>query len=578
MLKDTIIPNEIQKPKAPEYRILENDPLKMTRPLALLNAKAYAVVWVKEQKIVSEELDSNGKIIKHDPPIITINNKELIVREDGKKYYVSSANKELGFSVELPEVPDSNCLWSGKGINSFINGNRPNPKDVFRCLIQVIDTFIDFNKSLADQRIMCEFVTCWILSTWFLDAFNVIGYLWISGERGSGKTDLLGLLSQLSYLGQFITHTGTFASLRDMADCGAGLFFDDVEGLTYQNDKDLDKRALLLAGNRRGVAVSLKVPVPNHPWGIRLVNAFCPKAFSAIRLPDPILASRSICVPLVRSSDRKRVNIDPLDYEEWPCERRALLDDLWGLSLGNLSQISYQDKWIGKNAKLSGRNLQPWRPVLAIAKWLEENGIQGIYQRMEELSIAYQNQRIILEYPDLSLAVIQALVACAINAIKANNAIERKGYFEVRTPDLVKEIKNIVLEQDLDIDPEKIQSRHVGRVLGRFRFEKMSRPGGIGSRMWKINIQHLVQLSLSYNILVPKGIVCDKDISLGVCQDNGTNGTNGSDGPEALQSNSTISEPSLLIKPEMPCSSCGSMDFWQRSDGGWLCNTCHPNN
>jgi len=30
-------------------------------------------------------------------------------------------------------------------------------------------------------------------------------------------------------------------------------------------------------------------------------------------------------------------------------------------------------------------------------------------------------------------------------------------------------------------------------------------------------------------------------------------------------------------KPTKPCCICGSNDWWQRPDGGWLCNKCHPN-
>ena len=50
---------------------------------------------------------------------------------------------------------------------------------------------MDFDRSLADQPTMAELVACFILTTWLLDAFNVVGYLWPSDERGSGKTVLL---------------------------------------------------------------------------------------------------------------------------------------------------------------------------------------------------------------------------------------------------------------------------------------------------------------------------------------------------------------------------------------------------
>ena len=32
-----------------------------------------------------------------------------------------------------------------------------------------------------------------------------------------------------------------------------------------------------------------------------------------------------------------------------------------------------------------------------------------------------------------------------------------------------------------------------------------------------------------------------------------------------------------MERPTKPCYICSSNDWWQRSDGGWLCNRCHPN-
>jgi len=53
-----------------------------------------------------------------------------------------------------------------------------------------------------------------------------------------------------------MTAGGSFASLRDLADYGATLAFDDAELLAESGKGDPDKRALLLAGNRRGAVES----------------------------------------------------------------------------------------------------------------------------------------------------------------------------------------------------------------------------------------------------------------------------------------------------------------------------------
>jgi hypothetical protein len=571
-------PESTPEPIAPVITIIEEELLKMVRPLSLVNGKGYAAAWIKVKIAVSEEKDKKGILIKYTPPKITMEKRLLVIREDGKTFGESGYLNNLSFEVSLGETPDPDKTWSGAGIERYKKGERPNPSEIFSRLIQLFDHFIDFYKSLADQRTMCELIACWVISTWFLDAFNVTGYLWLTGEKGSGKSDLLSLVAELSYLGQFISQSGSFASIRDMADYGATLCFDDAEGITFINDKDQDKRSLLLAGNHRGAKVTLKELGPDKKYHTKYINAFCPRAFSAIRVPDPILISRSIIIPLVRTSDKRRNNIDSADYGEWPCERRRLIDDLWAMGTCYLSQMPKFDKWVGLNAELSGRNLQPWRNVLAVAKWQEEMGVSGLYQRMHSLSMDYQQERPELELPDMTRLVIQALCNCAMSAIRANGAINKKsGHFETKVSDVNKAALSIIEEDELDIDREKFANRKVGKVMGKLRFDPVPRPGGKGSRLWRIDLQYLLQLADSYNVTLPDDLT-DLDAGQpGSLRGNGTNGTNGSNGSEALHSNSSISEPSPITKPEKPCYSCGDKDYWQCSDGRWVCNTCHPN-
>jgi hypothetical protein len=151
-----------------------------------------------------------------------------------------------------------------RAVEAYAQDQRANPSEAFKRVRAIIDRFIDFERSLGDQRAMSELIACYVIATWFLDAFNVAGYIWPTGERGSGKTQLLTLMCQLGYLGQIVLASGTMATLRDLADYGAFLGFDDAENLTNIKQSDPDKRTLLLAGNRRGNTISVKEPVPGE--------------------------------------------------------------------------------------------------------------------------------------------------------------------------------------------------------------------------------------------------------------------------------------------------------------------------
>ena len=253
----------------------------------------------------------------YDPPLRRYAKALVVVRDDGVAFSESPIDQtfpleKLDIPLRLPEpVPDSRA-WSGPGVVRYLEGGWPEPDDVFRRVVSSVDRFMDFNRSLAPQETMCELVASYILGTYLLDGFLVVGYLWPSGDRGAGKTHFLVTVCELAYLGQVILSGGSYATLRDFANYGACIGFDDVEGIMDLKRADPDKRALLLAGNRKGTTVSLKEQQGKR-WVTRHIHAFCPRMFSAIRLPDPVLASRTILVPLVRSSDKKKTDLDPLD-------------------------------------------------------------------------------------------------------------------------------------------------------------------------------------------------------------------------------------------------------------------------
>jgi hypothetical protein len=105
-----------------------------------------------------------------------------------------------------------------------------------------------------------------------------------------------------------------------------------------------------------------------------------------MRLPDQVLGSRSIVVPLIRTPDRYRANADPLDYETWPHDRCQLIDDLWALGLAHLPELPEHDAYVARAARLTGCNLQPWQAILAVAAWLDARGMGGLWNRMTFLS------------------------------------------------------------------------------------------------------------------------------------------------------------------------------------------------
>jgi hypothetical protein len=464
------------------------------RPLTLMDGCSYAAAWCQVERAVTRDADGR----KYDPPLVTVEEVLLVVAGDGQLYAdrpVLGARPlaELGVPVRLPSALPPGRGWSGAGVKAYVARERPDPAEVFQRVVSVVNRFIDFARSLTSQEVMCELVACYVLGTYFLEALHVTGYLWPNGERGTGKTSFLQVVAELAYIGQVILAGSTYACLRDMADYGATLAFDDAEAVMDTRRTDPDKRTLLLAGNRRGATVAVK-ELEGDRWVMRHVNTFCPRLFSAIRLPDEVLGSRSIIVPLVRSGDPRRAKANCLDPEDWPCDRRRLVDDLWAVGLTHLPELGAHDREAADATTLSGRNLDPWRPILAVAHWLQEqHGLDELFQRLEKLAVTYQQvERGEYEDADRTRVLFRALLELC----------EDMGPEEELTilPCEVADRMN-ALARDEDLvegDKSFTSARKVGHLLKRQRFRRPERTSS--SRGWLATRQEVEDAARAYGV------------------------------------------------------------------------------
>ncbi|MCL4532556.1 MAG: DUF3854 domain-containing protein, partial [Actinobacteria bacterium] len=492
----------------PSIELLDEAPPMLTRPLALVSGRAYAASWLWTRTTTTEYLDTKaGQVRRLREPRVDTERRLFVVRDDGAVFGDGADHgiAELGLQVALPSAPRDAKLWSTQGVKSYRAGRRADPRNVFERMVGTVDRFMSFDRSLADQRTMCEFVSCYALSTWFLDAFSVIGFLWPNGGYGSGKTKLGVLVCELAYLGEVLLSGSSYACLRDLADMGATLLFDDAEALSDPKRSDPDKRNLLLAGNRRGAVVAVKEAAADGTWKTRLVNAYCPRLFTAIRLPDSVLGSRSVVLPVVRTADAGKANAEVLEYGLWPTNQRQLLDDLWALALANLARMPEHEQAVNTDAPLTGRNLEPWRPALAVAHWLEAEGETGQYGRMCDLARSYQTERGELEYSDLTRLVVRALCAVVptVDSVPSVPSSKWGVPIEFDSALVTTEVNRIATEEELAADGmEYASSQKVGRVLERtLRLRAATRTAKRKRR--QVTPAELNNIALSYGISVP---------------------------------------------------------------------------
>lgn len=461
-------------------------PHRVSRLLGLLpDGRAYLATWLTLKVTTREALNDAGAIVTLKTPKIEYRSElAILTREPGGAIKSWGPLKDSDpfppdWDIRLRYQPPAECLISPAGFTRAMSGARLDVPDLFQRVVDVFDRFLDLSRGIAGQRDLAELLAVYTISTWLGDAYAAFPYLWPNGDKGAGKTKALSLVARLGYLGQVILAGGTYAALRDLAEYGATLCFDDAENLADPRKSDPDKRALLLAGNRKGAVVPVKEPEGKNGWRIRNVSAYCPKAFSAIRLPDPVLSRRTIVLPLVRSADPERANHDIEEDGYWPHDRRRLVDDLWIFGLHHLPAAKRAYEQAG-SAELTGPGFEPWRPLLATAAVLEGSGVQDLVQRIRKVATAYQSEKTEFEYPDATrLAVI------AIAELADVRTLSDVSDVSTQTPEwlntnvrftasvIATRINELAEDEGLvDDDETATNSRKVGRILDRLRIAR----------------------------------------------------------------------------------------------------------
>jgi hypothetical protein len=261
---------------------------------------------------------------------------------------------------------------------------------------------------------------------------------------------------------------------------GATILFDDAEALA--NPKaDPDKQALVLAGNRKGVSIPVKEAGPDGRWHIRWLNAYCPRGFTALRLPFPALQSRSIVIPLIASADPTRTNLDPENPEDWPIDQRELRDDLWMMALSLKREASAMWTEMSEEMSVVGRDWERWRALIAVARMIERHGVEGLERNVRHVMALYHEEKGEIEGTSRIVLVIRGLMRAA--HLKASDVWTftdvsdvSSDRWQVTSAQMVETLKMVMAEEGDEDNEEGDQeatkawfrsTRSVGRILSK---------------------------------------------------------------------------------------------------------------
>jgi hypothetical protein len=170
-----------------------------------------------------------------------------------------------------------------------------------------------------------------------------------------------------------------------------------------------------------------------------------------------------------------------------------MIDDLWATGLANLVRLREYDQQAAARARLLGRDLDPWRMILAVALWLEqEHGLAGLFDRMEGLSIAYQQEREELDAEDDPIRL-------ALRALELMYGQDEADPLIFETATLTATMKDLAEADGMGMSLGSFaDERRAGWALKRLRLSRP--PKGKNRRRWKISRKDLDDLLRAYGL------------------------------------------------------------------------------
>jgi len=194
--------------------------------------------------------------------------------------------------------------------------------------------------------------------------------------------------------------------------------------------------------------------------------------------------------------------------------------------------------------EIMGREFEPFRPVLAVARLLERHGVDGLEQRMRSAMWAYQGEKQDMGATDRAAQVLRAVLlqvtgkdASDVSDVSDNSDVwfERIEEIRVQATPLSETIKK--MGEENGFETEWATANAVGWQLKALRFEKWRDPKTEKrGRARTIDIESFKALCIAYGILRPS----HSDETSETSNPSETSEQTSTDGPKVA----------VLVKPE----------------------------
>lgn len=336
----------------------------------------------------------------HLPKMVDVEDKKgnVVTKEQAWKPAIVTSYRDLleadrdfqiTNNIMFKAIPEKIVLrWKLEHIDDFLKGKEiMNLPEVFEQIKNKYNEFLYFQNDL-----WYSIHALWDIGTYFFTLFPAYPLFELTGVHGSAKTKIMNISRRITFNGSEVMINPTEAVMfRESHALRHTKYIDEAEKLFSFNPKTKQMEgneiiAFINASYSKGSTVP-RIEKIGGRFLCVYYDAYSPVMVGSINGLYGATESRSIRHITTRApKDDERANLDPETTKEktWQEIRHALY--VHGLTSWERVKEAYETF---KENSLSARDLQIWKPVLSIAKLID----QDLAERIKDFAVRASEQR-----------------------------------------------------------------------------------------------------------------------------------------------------------------------------------------
>ena len=337
--------------------------------------------------------------------------------------------------------------WGGPSAQRWTDGEAKVPEswDMYQRIRRIYETHVEFTDEMT-----YDFMSLWLLATYFFRLFDTFGYVHFGGTKESGKTQNLRILQVLGFNASLSAHMTAADLFRNVAGNPGVICIDEAENFRSERGEALLE--ILRSGYKKGIVVSRQRQMPDGRFVPDKFHVFGPKALASINPLDSVTSTRTFKVqmrPALRAIPEFKADAAP---------HAALIDDLHYFALANAGHVDdVLQRWTAgyradRAPLIINRQWELAVPVIVMADYIGGDTLTD--PLLAWLTNYFETER----KRDDSMDNIRALVMSLPTTLKEHMAHEGRWY---NAKDILATYKDFTDEDAM----EKVTTRTVIKYL-----------------------------------------------------------------------------------------------------------------